>query len=78
MWSWLGEEAGEVPAELTALPHATARRSIGANHAIDFIGLMHAMLARPYDGTVTRGSYLSFFSNQWCAYGSALNRATSR
>ncbi len=53
MWSWLGEEAGEVPAELTALPQATARRSIGASGAIDFIGLMHAMLASLYDGTVT-------------------------
>lgn len=78
MWSWLGEEGGDVLAELTALPHATARRSIGASEAIDFIGLMHGMLPRLYDGTVTGASFQGFFSNQWWAYGSALNGATSR
>jgi hypothetical protein len=53
MCSPLGEEAGDVLAELAALPHATARKSPAASEPIDCKGFMHAMLAGLCDGTVT-------------------------
>ena len=53
MCSPLGDEAGDVPAELAALPHATARKSTAANEPSDCKGFMQAMLAGLCDGTVT-------------------------
>jgi len=53
MCSPLGEEAGDVLAELAALPHATARKSTAASEPIDGKGFMQAMLAGLCDGTVT-------------------------
>jgi hypothetical protein len=65
MCSPLGEEAGDVLAELAALPHATARRSTAASEPIDGKGFMQAMVAGLCDGTVTvLAPELSFFSNQ--------------
>lgn len=52
MWSWLGD-ADEVPAELTALPQATARTRTEASKPIDWRGLMGAMVSGIYDETVT-------------------------
>jgi hypothetical protein len=54
MCSPLGEEAGDVLAELEALPHATARTSTAASVPTDGKGFMQAMLAGLCDGTVTR------------------------
>jgi hypothetical protein len=53
MCSPLGEEAGDVLAELAALPHATARKSTAVSEPIDGKGFMQAMLAGLCDGTVT-------------------------
>jgi len=52
MCSPLGEEAGDVLAELGALPHA-ARKSTAASEPIDGKGFMQAMLVGLCDGTVT-------------------------
>jgi len=53
MCSALGEEAGDVLAELVALPHATATKSTAANEPIDGKGFMQAMLASLCNGTMT-------------------------
>jgi hypothetical protein len=53
MCSPLGEEAGDVLAELAALPHATARKSTDASEPIDDKSFMQAMLAGLCDGIVT-------------------------
>jgi len=53
MCSPLGEEAGDVLAELAALPHATTRKSTPASEPIDVKGFMRAILAGLCNGTVT-------------------------